>query len=245
MYMFFALLLFSAVLYHDRGTTLDWSAMLAPLALNLLRIFIVAFGPRLGRRLRIPDGEWHVRLGITGASLSCVICCVGSGAVVSWLWMPLSSRLPRSWEESLTTTALITKNLILSTLWLKAQYNQARVNGEMGTAVFDWQQETHQSHGCSPSGNRPKPDLTSFMLFDSMAGWTGHSCTICLDEFSTGCTMGRLSCGHVFHDDCARRWLQNESRCPMRCSTIPSPPPFEPSFETASAVIGREPNDAV
>lgn len=244
-YMFFALLLFSAVLYHDRGTTLDWSMMLAPLVLNLLRIVLVALSRWLGHRLRISDGERHVRLGIMGAFLSGVICCASLGAVIPWLWMPLSSRPPRPLGESLTTAALISQNLMLSTLWLRAQYSQERVNGDMGAAVFDWQQEAHHRHGCNSSGHRPKPDVTFFKLFDSMAGWKGLLCAICLDEFSTGCTVGRLSCGHAFHDECARTWLQNEPRCPMRCSTTPSPPPCEPSFETASAVIGSEPDDAV
>jgi hypothetical protein len=244
-YMFFALLLFSAVLYNDRGTTLDWSMMLAPLVLNLLRILLVSPSPWLGRWLRVSDGEQHLRIGIMGAFLSGVICFASLWAVIPWLWMPLSSRPPRPWGESLTTATLITQNLILSTLWLKAQYSQERVNGDMATAGFDWQEEARQSHGCSPSGHRPKPDVTFLKLFDSTAGWTGLLCAICLDEFSTGCTVGRLSCGHVFHDECARKWLQNEPRCPMRCSTTPSPPPCEPSFETASAVIGRQPDDAV
>jgi len=52
----------------------------------------------------------------------------------------------------------------------------------------------------------------------------GTACVICLGDFREGEEVARLSCGHSFHEQCIRRWLQqrrgSQQRrgCPYRCS---------------------------
>ncbi|KAD2804506.1 hypothetical protein E3N88_37883 [Mikania micrantha] len=45
-------------------------------------------------------------------------------------------------------------------------------------------------------------------------------CSICLDEFEKNNEkMGRLECGHRFHEGCIKRWLLSKNVCPMCRST--------------------------
>ncbi|XP_072978478.1 uncharacterized protein [Typha angustifolia] len=41
------------------------------------------------------------------------------------------------------------------------------------------------------------------------------NCIICLDEYKTGVHLGRLNCGHDFHADCIKKWLQMKNACPV------------------------------
>ncbi|KAL8258003.1 hypothetical protein R6Q59_030044, partial [Mikania micrantha] len=45
-------------------------------------------------------------------------------------------------------------------------------------------------------------------------------CSICLDEFEkNNAKMGRLDCGHQFHEGCIKHWLLSKNVCPMCRST--------------------------
>ncbi|KAL8218493.1 hypothetical protein R6Q57_021866 [Mikania cordata] len=45
-------------------------------------------------------------------------------------------------------------------------------------------------------------------------------CSICLDEFEKNNEkMGRLECGHRFHEGCIKRWLLSKNVCPLCRST--------------------------
>ncbi|KAL6897925.1 hypothetical protein ACP4OV_006884 [Aristida adscensionis] len=41
------------------------------------------------------------------------------------------------------------------------------------------------------------------------------SCIICLEEYKPMDIMGRLKCGHDFHTDCIKKWLQVKNACPV------------------------------
>ena len=41
------------------------------------------------------------------------------------------------------------------------------------------------------------------------------SCSICLDNYKAQEQVGRLNCGHVFHNDCIRSWLEHQKSCPL------------------------------
>jgi hypothetical protein len=64
-----------------------------------------------------------------------------------------------------------------------------------------------------------KPEVTRFQLeLGNAAQLT--SCVICLADFEEECEVGKLPCGHVFHDECIQLWLlkgHEFARCPMRC----------------------------
>lgn len=40
-------------------------------------------------------------------------------------------------------------------------------------------------------------------------------CAICQDKFSEGQMGTRLQCGHIFHGDCVRQWLELHATCPV------------------------------
>ncbi|KAI3730424.1 hypothetical protein L1987_61594 [Smallanthus sonchifolius] len=44
-------------------------------------------------------------------------------------------------------------------------------------------------------------------------------CCICLGEYEKNEKMGRLDCGHGYHEDCIKRWLLSKNVCPMCRST--------------------------
>jgi len=46
---------------------------------------------------------------------------------------------------------------------------------------------------------------------------SGDNCAICLSEMEEGKPVGRLQCGHCFHEPCVKRWLKVRNRCPLRC----------------------------
>jgi hypothetical protein len=47
-------------------------------------------------------------------------------------------------------------------------------------------------------------------------------CTICLEKLSAGDSALRIPCGHIFHEDCVRKWLQSNNQCPMCRYELPT-----------------------
>ena len=59
---------------------------------------------------------------------------------------------------------------------------------------------------------------------------TTTRCAICLSNFQNGNRVGDLPCGHLFHKDCLKAWLQRKNQCPLCnndrvaqpfCKTVP------------------------
>ena len=50
-------------------------------------------------------------------------------------------------------------------------------------------------------------------------------CNICYCEFEIGERVRKLTCGHVFHQDCIDRWLQEATTCPVDRQELFAPPP--------------------
>jgi predicted RNA-binding Zn-ribbon protein involved in translation (DUF1610 family) len=46
------------------------------------------------------------------------------------------------------------------------------------------------------------------------------SCSICLSEYEPNETMVQFPCGHVYHDDCAKAWVERSIKCPLCNSTL-------------------------
>lgn len=61
-----------------------------------------------------------------------------------------------------------------------------------------------------------KVRIESFDLCDN--------CTICLEKFSTQLELCRMSCSHVFHEDCITHWLETSHFCPLCRFKMPVDP---------------------
>lgn len=43
----------------------------------------------------------------------------------------------------------------------------------------------------------------------------GEDCAICLEQMKRDETKIRITCGHVYHRRCIRKWLRRKSSCPV------------------------------
>lgn len=57
--------------------------------------------------------------------------------------------------------------------------------------------------------NQLKPELYK--------GDKTEKCVICQMEFNKNDKVSKLKCGHLFHYDCIKDWLQRKKRCPFYC----------------------------
>ena len=42
-----------------------------------------------------------------------------------------------------------------------------------------------------------------------------ESCAICLTEFQEGKGVELPNCGHIFHEKCIKKWLEQKNSCPL------------------------------
>jgi len=65
-------------------------------------------------------------------------------------------------------------------------------------------------------------------------------CTICFDKLLVGDTALRIPCGHLFHADCARKWLESSNQCPVCRYELPTD---DASFESGrrTRMVNRRP----
>ncbi|ESW18484.1 hypothetical protein PHAVU_006G045000 [Phaseolus vulgaris] len=60
----------------------------------------------------------------------------------------------------------------------------------------------------------------TYLLPNNLEGSTSDEqeidlCIICQDEYKNKEEIGILQCGHEYHADCVRRWLQEKNVCPL------------------------------
>jgi len=55
----------------------------------------------------------------------------------------------------------------------------------------------------------------SFARAQDGIGKENARCVICLEEYKFKDSMGKLKCGHDYHADCIKKWLQVKSVCPI------------------------------
>merc|ERR1719401_294289 len=41
------------------------------------------------------------------------------------------------------------------------------------------------------------------------------TCQVCLEDFVAGVSVRWFPCGHCFHRECADKWLEKHSTCPV------------------------------
>lgn len=47
-------------------------------------------------------------------------------------------------------------------------------------------------------------------------------CSICLDELTIGQPAIRIPCGHLYHEDCVKEWLEKSNECPVCRFELPT-----------------------
>eukprot|EP00397_Hematodinium_sp_SG-2012_P050845 GEMP01059297.1.p1 GENE.GEMP01059297.1~~GEMP01059297.1.p1 ORF type:complete len:195 (+),score=62.40 GEMP01059297.1:78-662(+) len=71
----------------------------------------------------------------------------------------------------------------------------------------------------------------------------GNVCSICLESFVVGELVGRVSCGHLLHTACARRWFDKDQSCPTcraEVSAAPRRDNFDWVIEKLRSIIGTQ-----
>ncbi|KAF8138606.1 FYVE-domain-containing protein [Boletus edulis] len=79
--------------------------------------------------------------------------------------------------------------------------------------------ETQEAHvkGCLDGGTRTAPQTVKYLVYELPAesALVGVECVICLEEFTQGSAVARLSCFCSFHNACLSSWLQRGRSCPV------------------------------
>ena len=68
-----------------------------------------------------------------------------------------------------------------------------------------------------------------------------HMCIVCREEMGSGSRAKRLPCGHVFHFECLKSWLERQQNCPICRTAIPSSAPAAAAVPPPAAAAAPEP----
>ncbi|KAI8070914.1 hypothetical protein BC940DRAFT_175426 [Gongronella butleri] len=71
----------------------------------------------------------------------------------------------------------------------------------------------------APRRRRPEPRLENLLVrtlnaCDQLVE-TSIDCIICQETYVAGKTIAKMPCGHEYHDDCIRHWLNHNDTCPV------------------------------
>jgi hypothetical protein len=65
------------------------------------------------------------------------------------------------------------------------------------------------------TSSHPGATRTSSPPRESASLRAAGRCTICLEDYTAGCTLRRLPCAHSFHSTCIDTWLKQRAVCPI------------------------------
>jgi len=77
------------------------------------------------------------------------------------------------------------------------------------------EQETHVKNCLDGGSHTPQTPKYLVYRLPAESVLVGVECVICLEEFSKGSTIARLSCLCSFHNVCLSSWLQRGKSCPV------------------------------
>lgn len=66
----------------------------------------------------------------------------------------------------------------------------------------------------TPSQKVQTPKSNTMLMKKIKITPTNQECSICLDNISEN-AVKCCQCGHCFHEECIKRWLKNNSTCPL------------------------------
>ena len=77
-----------------------------------------------------------------------------------------------------------------------------------------YSQSTHST--IPPASKRVLENLTKTLVTpEDLTNDETKDCVICLEEFTSGEEVVKLTCGHLFHEECILGWLKINCTCPM------------------------------
>jgi len=87
---------------------------------------------------------------------------------------------------------------------------------------FQMQQDNEQQVHTRPTANAvlhsaPTVKVTEYDLENG-----SDECSVCLEKFALDESALRIPCGHLFHQDCVRKWLQSSNQCPVCRYELPT-----------------------
>jgi len=169
-----------------------------------------------------PNGRWRWLPGDTIEHVFDACCVLFAGTSTAFIWHLYQARLNHMEVHLLGRNLSICvvsvgASLSIVVQLLKIEYIEHHRNISRSRAY----PLTMTVAGRSSHSSKMHPIVVSFELDEETAATLDverFPCIICLGEFEPGCPVGRLPCGHLFHDDCIGQWLKHGPRCPMRCS---------------------------
>lgn len=132
-------------------------------------------------------------------------------------------------DESLRQIAMANENRLNAA---EVLFNLAYFSATQGSPDLDG----NGSGGADPSKAKEKPtaqgvldSLPTVTLAESHLA-TEPECPICAEDFYAGLEVLEMPCGHHFHAECVKPWLQKQNSCPvcrfeLEMAAAPSPPP--------------------
>ena len=78
------------------------------------------------------------------------------------------------------------------------------------------QQPQRPSTTAPPASKRLLRNLPAVKVTaDDLIEETNKNCCVCLEDQLVGTTAIKLPCGHIYHPNCLREWLEKSCTCPV------------------------------
>jgi len=89
--------------------------------------------------------------------------------------------------------------------------------------------------------NEDNPTLQDDKKKDDKKEFFNEDCCICLEKITPQCRRVRIPCQHRFHQDCIKKWLKQDTRCPLcRQETNKKKPRKQPVANTyVESIMGN------
>ena len=96
-------------------------------------------------------------------------------------------------------------------------------------------------------------NINSINRYENMAEWLNsryelytlvnnvsedNECPICLENFILNEVVSKLNCGHIYHIECIKNWLNTKKNCPT-CRTPCHDPLIHNNYYNSNAVINQ------
>jgi len=191
-----------------------------PAALAVVNIFRSLFEVASSWLFGSPSA-FSVNFALWGHAVLSLVMSIGCAlSLVSLLWSRPSSEEMENLRATMQILVVTTVNIMFSSLWLAICIDGAPGSAPARPTRFLSQSSSRREiEDCRAQ----QPEVCTSIFSGGMSTHLDAPCVICLGEFTDGCAVGKLPCGHVFHKECVQEWFKNghwKARCPMRCPVM-------------------------